>query len=111
TKSVMAMPAMSGSSDRHPETDRCSIVLEVLIEQVPRLVVAGFPFQPSDVPSHADADVCLLTRTRPSFMPAPTLAHQSGILNRHASLSAVALASLDTAPLAITSTRIPVLSP
>ena len=111
TKSVVAMPAVSGSSDRHPETDRCSTVLEVLIEQLLRLLVAGFPFQPSDVPSLADADVCLLTRSRPSSMPAATLAHRSGILKRHTSLSAVAFASLDAARHATTSTRIPVLSP
>jgi len=111
TKSVVAMPAVSGSADRHPEIDRCSTVLEVLIEQLRRLVVAAFPFQPSDVPSHVDADVCLLTRTQPFSMAAATLAHRSGILKRHTSLSAVAFASLDAARHATTSARIPVLSP
>lgn len=111
TKSVVAMPAVSGSYDRHPEAECCSTVLEVLIEQLRRLVVADFPFQPFDVRSHADADVCLFTRTRPFPMPAATLAHRSDILKRHASLSAVAFASLHTARHATTSTRIPVLSP
>ena len=77
TKSVVAMPAVSGSSDRHPETDRCSTVLEVLIEQLRRLVVARFPFQPFDVLSHADADVCLFTPTRRYSMPAALLAPRS----------------------------------
>ncbi len=79
TKSVVAMPAVSDSSDRHPETDRCSTVLEVLIEQLRRLVVASFPFQPCDVLSHADADMCLFTRTRRYSMPAATACLQ----NRH----------------------------
>ena len=111
TKSVVAMPAVSGSSDRYPETDRCSTVLEVLIEQLRRLVVAGFPFQPFDVLSHADADVCLFTRTRRHSIPAAPLARRTDISKRHTSPSAVAFASPDAARPATTSTRIPVLSP
>jgi Phage integrase family len=97
--------------DRHPETDRCSTVLEVLIEQLRRFVVAGFPFQPFDVLSHADADVCLFTATRRYSMPAAPLARGTEILKRHTSPSAVAFASPDAARHATTSTRIPVLSP
>ena len=111
TKSVEAMPAVSGSSDHHPETDRCSIVLEVFIEQLRRLVVAGLPFQPFDVLSHADADVCLFTRTRRYSIPAVPLARRTHLLKRHTSPSAVVFASHDVARPAITSTRIPVLSP
>src|SRR4029434_10937224 len=111
TKSVVAMPPVSGSSDRHPQTDRCSTVLEALIEQLRRLSVPGFPCHPLDVPSHADADVCLLTRTRPFSIPAAPLAHGSGILSTHTSRSAVAFAPLDAARHATTSTRIPVLPP
>ena len=109
--SVVAMPTVSRSSDRHPEIDRCSTVLEVLIEQLRRLVVAGFPFQPFDVFSHAGADVCLFTRTRRYSMPAASLARTTETLKRHTSPSAVALASPDAARHATTSTRIPVLSP
>ena len=111
TKSIMAMPAVSSSTDRHPETDRRSTILEVLIQQLRRLVIAGFPFQPSDVLSHADADVCLLTRIRRFSMPAVPLARRTDILKRHTSPSAVAFLSNHAARPAITSTRIPVLSP
>ena len=110
-KSIVAMPAVSVSSDRHPETDRCSIVLEVLIEELRRLVVAGFSFQLPDVLPHACADVCLLTQTQPFSMPAAPLTHRSGILKRHTSPSALAFTSLAADRHAATSTRIPVLSP
>jgi hypothetical protein len=69
TKSVVAMPAMSDSSDRHSETDRCSTVLEVLFEHLRRLVVARFLFQPSDVLPHACADECLPTQARKYSIP------------------------------------------
>src|SRR5437764_192661 len=105
------MPAVSGSSDRHPETDSRSTLLEALIEQLRRLVVAGLPSQPFDVLSHAYADVCLPTPTRSYSMSAAPLARRSGILKRPTSPSAEVFASLDAARHAITSTRIPVLSP
>ena len=110
-KSVVVMSAVSGSSYRHPETDRCSTVLEVLIEQLRRLVVTGFLFQLLDVLSHAYADVCLPTQTRSHSISAPPLIRTGGILNRHPSPSAVVFASLHAAHHATTSTRIPVLSP
>ncbi len=71
-KSVVVMPAVSGSSDRHPETDRCRTVLEALIEQLRRLVVTGFSFQTFDVLSHACPGVCLLTRSQSYSMPGDT---------------------------------------
>lgn len=73
TKSVVAMPAVSGSADRHPEINRCSIVLEVLIEQLRRLVVVRFPSQPFDVLSHADAEVSPPTQTRRYSMPSSSV--------------------------------------
>jgi len=66
------MPAVSGSSDRHPKTDRRSTLLEALIEQLRRLVVESFPPQPLDVLSHAYADVCLTTQTLRCSMPDST---------------------------------------
>jgi hypothetical protein len=63
TKSIVAMPAVSGSSDPRPETDSSSTLLEALIEQLRRLVVESFPSQLLDVLSHAYADVCLPTQT------------------------------------------------
>jgi hypothetical protein len=85
--------------------------LEALIEQLRRLVVMGLPFQPFDVLSHADADVCLITRSRRYSMPAAPLARRTDILKGHTSPSAVAFASPDAARRATTSTRILVLSP
>jgi hypothetical protein len=111
TKAVVVVPAVSGDSDRHPETDRRSTVLELLIEQLCRLVVAAFPFQPLDVLSHSGADVCLFTRTRWFPWPDAPIDGRCGVLKRQTCPSAVTFASPDTARPATNSTRIPVLSP
>lgn len=109
-KSVVAMPAVSDSSDPRSETDSRSTLLEALIDQLRRLVVAGFPSQPLDV-LRTPASRCA-SSFQPGGIPCPVapLAYRNGILTRHPSPSAEAFASPDATRHVTTLTRIPVLS-
>ena len=111
TKSVVAMPAVSDSSDPRPETDGRSTLLEAFIEQRHRLVVASFTSQPFDVLAHAGADVCLVIRTRIFSIPVATARSQ----NRHPEAPNITIRGDLRFPRrlrhATTSNRIPVLSP
>lgn len=111
TKSVVAMPAVSDSSDPRPETDGRSTLLEAFIEQLRRLVVASFPFQPFDVLSHVRADVCLFIRTRMFSIPVTTARSQKRQLEAPYITIRGVLRFARRLPHATTSTRIPVLSP
>ena len=110
-ESVVAMPAVSGPSDRRPETDSRSTLLEALIEPLRRFVVASFPSQSLDVLSHACADVCLFTRTRRDCISGSTTSSQKRLLEPPYNAFRGGLPFADALRHATTSTRIPVLSP
>ena len=105
------MPSVSGASDRHPKTDRCPTILEILIEQLRRLVIARLSFQPSDVLSHAVVDVCFhpKIRVQSSFNIDEQLSPDRGPLLQMA--FRCRLSALETCRPVTTSNRIPLLSP